>query len=74
MDVSTPADLIDKVPSGTQALLYYFRYLSSAINPTRGGLQVLIGDNDRVVGWTYSRSLIGHENEAYFLGISDTTR
>ncbi|MES1198575.1 MAG: hypothetical protein ABUS48_01180 [Pseudomonadota bacterium] len=61
LDVIAPPDLIDALPIGTQILLYYFEYVNSAINPTRGMLHVVIDENDRIVGWTYGKNLLGYE-------------
>lgn len=66
--VDTPPDLIDTVPVGTNIFLYNFRYiLLSAINPTIDVLLVFIDTNDRILGWSYGKSLVGHESDSRLL-------
>jgi hypothetical protein len=62
-EVATPPDLIDALPIGTGMLLYHFKY-GSALNPSGGLLFICVDATDRVVGWFYSRDLIGYESEA----------
>jgi hypothetical protein len=63
--VTTPPDLIDAVPVGTRILLYNFRWMNSAINPTGDVLLVFVDDSNRIVGWIRSQALMGHEDESY---------
>lgn len=61
--VTTPSDLIDRLPVGTNMLLYDFGY-GSSLNGTRGTLFVCIDENDRIIGWMYGVMLVGHESDA----------
>ena len=69
MDASSPPDLLDSLPVGTEIRLYYFLYRNSPINPTRGSLKIMTDENDRLIGWAYTKSLIGYEAQAYLVTI-----
>jgi hypothetical protein len=64
--VSTPPLLFDTLPVGTRMLTYTFEYGPMVLNPTAGGLTVCIDDHNRIVGWFYSKALVGIEKEASF--------
>jgi hypothetical protein len=62
--VATPERLLDTLPVGTKLFDYTFVAQWDAINPWTGELEVCVDDNDRIVGWMYSRSLVGIESKA----------
>lgn len=42
-----------------------FEFLfNQPMNPSRGRLFVCVDENDRIIGWLYSKALVGHEREA----------
>jgi hypothetical protein len=61
-DVCHPSNLTDNLPSDTELFLYYFPDRREAMNPTTGTLQIVLDENDRIVGWTYSRTMQRDEN------------
>jgi hypothetical protein len=62
--ISNPIGLIDTLPIGTKILGYIFEYGPLVLNPTRGALLVCIDGNGRVIGWMYSKELVGIEEKA----------
>lgn len=61
--ISNPQGLMQRIEVGTR--MYGFNFLhNQPLNPTSSQLFVCVDDNDRIIGWLYSRSLVGHEREA----------
>lgn len=63
LHTSSPSDLLQEIPVGTMIVSFQFTF-NQPLNPTSAQLYVCVDENDRVIGWFYSRSLIGHEREA----------
>ena len=59
--VFVPPTLINSLPAGTKFLSYSFSYRPSR---TGGEVLVYVGDQGRVLGWSYSKTLEGLENKA----------
>lgn len=59
--VFRPSSLINNLPVGTKMLVYSFSYHPAR---TGGNLIVYIGKRGEVLGWSYSKSLVGLENDA----------
>lgn len=56
-----PPMLIDKLPSGTKIINYDFSY---PVARTGGALLIYINSDGRILGWSYSKSLVGLEEKA----------
>lgn len=49
--------------ASTRMTSYLYTY-NEPLNATTGNLFVFADDNDRVIGWMYDNTLVGHEREA----------
>lgn len=68
-DIGFPRGVIDTLPVGTICMLYYFRQGTYVMHPLRGEFELLVDDNDHIVGWTYSRVLAGDEKESRLIDL-----
>ncbi len=62
--IAAPIGFIDILPIGTKMLEYDFSYAPLGLNPFVGVILVCIDNNDRVIGWMYSKELVGIEDKA----------
>jgi hypothetical protein len=61
--ISNPPGLMQIIAPRTRMINFEFLF-NQPINPTSGRLFVCVDGNDRIIGWLYSRTLVGHEREA----------
>lgn len=63
LNISNPPGIIQRIEVGTRMMKVEFLF-NQPLNPTSGRLFVIVDENDRIIGWLYSRTLVGHEREA----------
>lgn len=63
LHVFSRSDLLDRVSRGTEMRTFSF-YYNQPMNPTSGMIAVFSDDTGNIIGWLYSRTLVGHEREA----------
>ena len=56
-------DLLDRTYRGMEMRSFAF-YYNQPINPTSGMIAIFSDENGNIVGWLYSKTLVGHESEA----------
>lgn len=61
--VSNPPSLMQEIAIGTKMVSFEFLF-NQPLNPTSGRLFVCVDGNDRIIGWLYSKTLVGQEREA----------